>query len=358
MKTGILCGGTALDAIEKAIRSAFEKGDPSERAYREKVYRSAFSALDRALQSNPSVTQETVARRRRALSATISAIESEFLPAVPTVEPVQRQPQPAAPAPTPEPQPEHTRSEPAFEPTLEGEDRDPAASPSGYADDEIDPQAYVPYRSPPRRSRAWVATLITAAVVALVGIGAWWLLAPSGPEPFPRPAEEAEDFTPEPSAPGEPPRVIGTDNLDDWIVVFDPADPTTVTAPGDSRAEVMDDDGEQFIRIRSGSSGAPILFDVGQGVLEQVAGRRTVFNIEARAQEGEETQISVDCSLGELGDCGRKRYAVGVTREEFLFEIELPAVDPGAGGTIAINPDIENGGKGVDIFAIRVTPAQ
>ena len=343
-----------MDSIEKAIRSAFEKGDPSERTYREKVYRSAFAALDRALQSNPNVTQEMVARRRQALSTTISAIESEFLPAVPAVEPTMRQSAPVEPQPR---QPATARAEPSFEPTLEGEERN-SASRSDYSDDEVAPDVYVPNTRPSRRNRSWVATLVTIAVVALVGIGAWWLFAPPGPESFPRPTEDAEDFTPEPAEPGIPPRVIGADNLDDWIVVFDPADPTTVTAPGDSSAEVMDDDGEQFIRIRSGSSGAPILFDVGQGVLEQVAGRRTVFNIEARAQEGEETQISVDCSLGELGDCGRKRYAVGVTREEFLFEIELPSVDPGAGGTIAINPDIENDGKAVDIFAIRVTPAQ
>jgi hypothetical protein len=78
----------------------------------------------------------------------------------------------------------------------------------------------------------------------------------------------------------------------------------------------------------------------------------------ARAQEGEETQISVDCNFGELGDCGRKRYLVGITREEFLFEVELPAGNPGSGGTIAINSDVEGQGRAVDLFAIRVSTAQ
>ncbi|TIT51293.1 MAG: hypothetical protein E5W72_11680, partial [Mesorhizobium sp.] len=38
-----------LDAIEKAIRNAFEKGNAEDRTFRERVYRSAFAALDRAL---------------------------------------------------------------------------------------------------------------------------------------------------------------------------------------------------------------------------------------------------------------------------------------------------------------------
>lgn len=345
-----------LDSIEKAIRSAFEKGDPSDRAFREKVYRSAFGALDRALQANPNVTQDIVARRRQALSQTISAIESEFIPAVPAVDtPATARASQSTPAPVTQEQ----RSEPGFAPTLAGEDRNYASAADDDYDDGIDPPSYEGYGRPQRRSRSWLAIVVTLAILAVVGAGAWWMFAPSGPESFPRPPQDAEDFTPEQPAPGQPPRIVGGgDTLDDWIAVFDPADPTTVTAPGDSRAEITEDDGERFIRIRSGASGSPILFDVGQGVLEEVAGKRTVFNIVARAQEGEETQISVDCSLGELGDCGRKRYAVGSTREEFLFEMELPATNPGAGGTIAINPDIEGGGKSLDVYAIRVTPAE
>src|SRR5690606_4140259 len=100
---------------------------------------------------------------------------------------------------------------------------------------------------------------------------------------------------------GEGPRVPGTEQtFEGWLGIFTPADPATVTAPGDSRAEVMEEDGEQFMRIRSGASGSRVLFDVGQGILEQVAGRRAVFNVVARAGEGQGTQISVDCSLGEL----------------------------------------------------------
>ncbi|MGO4839167.1 hypothetical protein AB4144_43670, partial [Rhizobiaceae sp. 2RAB30] len=76
-----------MDVIETAIRNAFEKGDASDRAYREKVYRSVFAALDRALKANPNITVEAAINRRKGLQAKIAEIESEFIPAVPTVQP-------------------------------------------------------------------------------------------------------------------------------------------------------------------------------------------------------------------------------------------------------------------------------
>lgn len=356
-----------MDAIEKAIRSAFEKGDPRDRAFREKVYRSAFAALDKALQANPNVTQAIADRRRQALSARVSEIESEFLPAVPA----------AAPAPAsrttevgvePPVQGEagYMRSEPGFEPTIDPNERYRDQQASDDFDDEIEPQTYADRPVGRPRGRTWARVFVAVTVLSLIAIGAWWAIggglfrsAAERDRAVPNPPQTVEEEDYQPPVAGEPPRITGGgDSLAGWIAVFDPADPTTVTAPGDSRAEVMDEDGRPFIRIGAGASNAPILFDVGQGVLEQLAGRRAVFNIVARAEEGEGTQFSVDCNLGELGDCGRKRYAAGTAQDEFLFEITLPNTNPGAGGTIAINPDVENGGKALDIFAIRVSAAQ
>ncbi len=106
------------------------------------------------------------------------------------------------------------------------------------------------------------------------------------------------------------------------------------------------------------ASDAAVVFDVGQGVLEKLAGKRVVFAIVARAEEGKETQISISCNFGELGGCGRKRYAVGYERGDYLFEVTFPAKQAGAGGTIAINSDIANGGKALDIYEIRASVAQ
>jgi hypothetical protein len=143
-----------------------------------------------------------------------------------------------------------------------------------------------------------------------------------------------------------------------WITVFTPDNATQVAAPADTSAEVMEDDSGSFLRIRSGESGSAIVFDVGQGILEQIAGKKATFDIVARAEEGQETEMSVDCNFGELGDCGRKRYAVGYQRGDYLFELDFPNASPGSGGTIAINSDFSNQGKAVDIYEIRVSVAE
>ena len=65
--------------------------------------------------------------------------------------------------------------------------------------------------------------------------------------------------------------------------------------------------------------------------------------------------MAVDCNFGEIGDCGRKRYAVGPKKADFLFELTLPAKSPGAGGTIAIVSDFANQGKAGDIYEIKVS---
>lgn len=406
-----------MDAIERAIRSALERGDAADRAFREKVYRQAFGALERALQSNPSLTVEAAIRRRKALQAKITEIEAAYIPAAPRaadvslsdierelgidpadmrmppvapparhVEPARAQPAPARPEPArpapraPAPQQEFVRPEPAFEDSdtipLSDEIVVEADGPTPVVPDIMmeTPRRRAPapeaaevrgeMRKPPRRRRPviWAFIGITALCIAVVlGYGAQQMGLLGGnaarqqdlADSRTPPTAESEDF--EPGAEGDPATAGAVDPQRDWIAVFDPNDPSTVSAPGDAKAETMRDSAGPFIRLTSGQSGSAILFDVGQGVLERIAGKRATFDIVARAQDGTETQMSVACNFGELGDCGRKRYAVGAGRADYLFEIDVPKAEPGAGGTIAVNSDFANTGKSVDVFAIRVS---
>ena len=408
-------GDNGLDAIEKAIRNAFEKGNADDRAFREKVYRSAFAALDRALQANPSLTVEAAINRRKAMQAKITEIESEFQPAAPApgaapepvaggaaeravdgdVAPEPRVDSAREPAASVAPEPviaAGTGSEPTFvsvEP-----DRREGAEPSARApevslDWRVEPRDAPPTpdisgaRTPTftgdaaaevapdrderraRRRLPFAQIFLAATVLAAVGIGGWWvfqtglLKTPAERDtavPNPPATVESEDFIPEAEA---PPLLPGQADAErNWITVFSPDDATQVAAPADTSAEVMEDDSGSVLRIRSGTSGAAIVFDVGQGILEQVAGKKATFDIVARAEEGQETEMSVDCNFGELGDCGRKRYAVGYQQGDYLFELDFPDADPGSGGTIAINSDFSNQGKAVDIYEIRVSVAE
>jgi hypothetical protein len=385
-----------LDAIEKAIRNALEKGNAEDRAFREKVYRSAFAALDRALQANPDVTVEVAIKRRKSVQAKIAEIESEFLPAVPDVaaptdgaaaapavepptnaEPAAEAAEPATspdvvvdgpvqPAETDAPQSRVLPVVPDImpEPILPGSPviDTPASASTGGDDAEVTPDR--DERRVRGRRLPLTAIFLGVTLLAAAGIGLYFAVQTgvfktpaqldTAPPQAP-PTVEGDDFTPPAGSPEKPGEA---EQSRDWINVFGPSDPTHVSAPSDAKADVMQDDTGSFLRIRSGASGSAIAFDVGQGVLEKLAGKHAMFDIVARSEEGKETQISVDCNFGELGDCGRKRYAVGHERNEYLFDVQFPAKHPGAAGTIAINSDFDKQGKSVDIYEIRVSIAQ
>jgi hypothetical protein len=417
-----------LDPIEKAIRNAFEKGNADDRAFREKVYRSAFAALDRALQANPGVTVEAAIRRRKAMQAKISEIESEFLPAVDSGAPeagagpaapsvdiggaarpsaaavpavdapragsgqdapaVEVSPAPAAPAVDgpdvqapvgPAPSVDRGHASGRVEPTLGAPD--PRGGTSGFsagmpppAGSSVAPEPALAGNPPPsgpaevmpdrdeRRARRRFPTGLALGVLllAVIAAAAWWAVQ-SGllrmPEGGGRPPSAAADDGggAGQSGAGAPQKPGEADQARNWITVFSPADPTHVSTPSDARAEVTQDESGSFLRIRSGGSGSAISFDVGQGVLERVAGKHAVFDIVARAEEGKDTQMSIDCNFGELGDCGRKRYAIGHDRNDYLFDVQFPDKQPGAAGTIAVNSDFDKEGKSVDIYEIKVS---
>jgi hypothetical protein len=376
-----------LDPVEKAIRNALEKGNAEDRAFREKVYRSAFAALERATQAHPELTVEMAIRRRQNLQAKITSIESEYLPAAPALpihpgevpsvsldEPeavswapsveapaaeaggeaapsvaLDSEPQPTADAPAVD-----VGSGPAAEPVLAGSS--PAAT---VAPDRDERRA--------RKRRPLAAAFVVVTLLCAAAIGGWWayqtglLKLPEAQQPAPPEiVQQEEDFDPAeevPLQPGEPSTVegAGTQELRNWITVFSPDDPSGVNAPSGATAEVNEDESGEFMRIRSGTTGSAVVFDVGQGILEQIAGKKAVFDISARAEDGTQTQVSISCDFGEMGDCGRKRYAVGYERGEYLFDVELPANRPSAGGSIAINSDFSNEGKAVDIYEIRVS---
>ncbi len=343
-----------MDAIEKAIRNALEKGDAGSQAYRERVYNSAFAALERALSTRESISPEAAEQRRKNLRAKIIEIETEFVPATdrPSEEVSTAEPAPAVEASQPV-------AAPAEPPSVDSGDR---LQPPG--EQSQDTQSEIVADTRPRR-RPFATMFIIVLLLAAIGTGAWWtiqsgILVPAdernGSVPNPPPELNGENFRPEKILDGDD----GTENSDiprDWITIFEPDNSTEVTVPGGTDARLVERDGENYLRI-STSGEAEILFDIGEGTLERIAGGQALFSISARAQEEEVTQISVACDLGELGNCGRKRYEVGAAISELLFELELPGREPGAAGTVAINPDISGSGRMLDIKDIRVAITQ
>lgn len=339
-----------MDPVEKAIRNALGKGDAGDAAFRLRVYRAAQSALDRAIGGDASLSAEQQQTRRARLSSIVAVVEAEFAPAIET--------------PT------------AGEPRIAAENRQ---SPGPLSGERIEKPAPELDRPPisrsaanagrpsgrPGGSRPWAARLFVAAtLVAAVGLATWWAydtgLFMSAEErdtsvPNPPARVEGEDFVPKdagaPQKPGEDGREL------QWITVFSPKDPTSVQASAGAKAEIIGAGVAQALRISSTSADAAVTFDVGEGVLAELAGGKVVFDIVARSEEGKPTQMSVSCNFAGFGDCGRKRYEIGHEQNDYLFEMAFPEGNPGGSGTISVISDISNDGKAVEIFQIRAARA-
>lgn len=334
-----------MEAIEKAIRKALEKGDAADEAFRERVYRSAFSALERALRERQSLSPAAVEIRRERLRAKIAEIETEFVPAVSAPDSHDAKAGPRL---------QSDRFSDA-EPRIAPHDRIISENETATADRGGRTRAR--RRRRPRRAFAWL--FVAALIFAAIGIGTWWtmtsgiLLSPEERDtsvPNPPARLDDEDFAPG----GTEGTAAGSAPERDWIDIYSPGASTDVNVPAGVVAEIVEEDGVAYLRL-GGDGDSEVSFEVGRGTLERLAGRTAMFSIAARASGEEITRISVGCLLAELGDCGRKRFELGPAVAEFLFELALPDRAPGAAGTIVINPDIEGSGGAIDIREIRVS---
>ena len=162
--------------LEIALKNALAKGEASNPAFRQRVYRAAVDALERTLATQPDADAEHIADQKRRLAEAIRAAEAAYRKPAP-------QPQKSAPAapgsagqvsPEVRPEPRATTSGP--EVALRAEPREQAprsAAPDGEA--RIDaPQRGD--RQQTRRRAPFARFLAGTVVLALVVIGAWWII--------------------------------------------------------------------------------------------------------------------------------------------------------------------------------------
>jgi len=339
-------------AVKDTILAALQKGDVRDRAFRESVYRQVFGALERSVKTNPELSADDVFRRREQIVAIIAEIENELAAAETQTDwnvapPLQSDERIDAPFDD-----RHVSGPEAdFVPSVSRDERlAPGAKP---ADTRRDAEALLQggrrERSKRKRRNPWIRLILWLVVLGLLVLGGWWIWNQATEAVRTRGAS-IEDIIGS-SGSGEALLPSGEDS--EWIEIFTPSDASTVRANNGAAAEISRDDEGNFLSI-GGQGQSEIIFDVGQGALERFAGRTATFSLRARAQE-DETQITVTCDFGQLGQCNRLRYVVGPTITEYLFEVELANVAPSRGGTISIVPDIEGRSRMLDVFSIRVS---
>jgi len=338
-----------LESIERAIRNAFAKSDAHNPATRQRIYEAAWGAHERALTSNAALNEEQRQQRRQKVKDAISEIEAEFKSgraASVKHEPSLGVPQSADPV----------LGGGDFEagPALDTADIRSTSKKNKRASADLGYEAGVSRKDRKKKRRSPLISVgipvLVIVVLGLIGFSLYNSFAN-----FTRGGSSSPLLTDNRMAPikeGEDPEGRN------WINIFTPADATRMSVQGGATAEIMREGTNSFARLQSKGPNDTVTFDVGEGVLNQLAGKKATFDIVARSDDGKTTQMSVNCDFAGLGDCGRRRYDVRDSVNDFLFDQEFQAgQSAGRGGKITINSDLSGSGKAVDIFAIRVTTA-
>ncbi len=323
-----------MESIERAIRSAFAKADAYNPTTRQRIYESAWGAHQRALAANDSLSEAQKEQRRQALKETISNIEREF-----AIQPKERA-EPTLDAP----------GVLANDPVLgdAAADRAPALDESDRRGGKRGRKGRVKKRRSPLYSYGLPALVL--GVAALIAYSLYNSFADFTRAPTNSPL--LNDASMAPLKQGEEAGGMR------WVTIFTPTQATHMSMQGRATAEIVQESTGAFVRVKSPAAADTVTFEVGQGVLDQLAGKKATFDVMARSQDGQMTQMSVDCDFGGLGACERRRYDVNESLNDFLFDATFPAGSKAAGpGSITVSSDVTGGGKTVNIYAIRVSVA-
>ena len=218
-------------------------------------------------------------------------------------------------------------------------------------------------RQRPELRRGWAFLFILITLLAFF-VMALWIAFTTGALKIRSASDEPADTSvtvapvDEPAPAAEKPAAAPV--ADDWLMIFRPDNPGDMVVDPTIKADITGQGPLSRLRIEpapSTTGDAAVVFSIGQGILQQLSGKKAVFDIVAAADKGSPTQISVLCDFAGLGDCGRKRYQIDDATSDNLFQIEFPAGAPQGAGEFILNPDVDGKGRALIIYAIKVRVA-
>ena len=400
--------------IESLIRQALARQNGFDPQIRQKIYQSSRNALARMIAKSSALSPEVIGARNQALEKTIAKIESEFsaevepapveiaeieaqpdtfpepsipepmaavaqasieehnsvpsaleIPAVPvsaeipaavehqietdTITPVSAEfPIPAEPQPHPNPLTEFTPESISQVPDYPA--LDPAAQ---YA------ASTLKSARPQRKKFRFLVWLLMLAIMGIVGWVAYSLAL--------------EYLTNKPTTPNNPQvtRENGATPAGNFFTILDATQPAALITGGNGTADMMSETSQPAIRIMSvrqtgaeGTQAQPLLLELAPGILKDIAGKKATVEIFAKSGSNSAATFSVTCKFGSLGECGRKRFRIGLQPEAVVFTIQISAdYVEGQKAYLAINTDVTSAaaqsGKGakIDIIYARIRVA-
>ncbi|KQY71250.1 biotin transporter BioY [Ensifer sp. Root142] len=387
-----------MSGLETAIRNALERSDRTNAETRARIYQSARQALETGLQKQGIEDQNVVAQQRHRLEAVIHAIETEeraALKARPAPTPSVSLDDAVTPRDTATSRPELQPSAPASgrrEPAFAGQaprdapndgglgslraDRDGpvvstaaagevAARQSHEGRGAVAPEARA--TDGRKRGRLLSLAMVVATLAAAVVAAVWWV--------------ETNNLLQSPAARdtnvANPPATVASQDFDgaaglqtlgaqegftgDWVEVYAPGKTGAITPGPQATAEQVNDDGGPRALLTSGNADADgdVTIEIPAAILAELSGKTSTLALTVQAAPGKSTEFAVECNFSSLGECGRHRFTLHDERVDMLFKVTFDrSLAPSAAGQIVINSDISGGGKGMNLYAIRVLPGQ
>ena len=221
-------------------------------------------------------------------------------------------------------------------------------------------------KKPRRREKHRFASAFSSLVLlSFLGMGIWWLYSTGALDPDwdtsvpnPPPSVSSEDF----SGDGSGPRRLNPESgfSGNWTTIYAPRDSDAISTGSLASAEFRQAGDGQSIVVTSASAGedGEVALPIDASALNELAGRASVIALTVRAAGDQPTAFYVKCDFGGMGDCGRRRFNAESQATDALIEVDFTrAMAPSSGGTISINSDVEGNGRAVELFGIRIRPA-
>ena len=297
--------------------------------------------------SAPVVTPQAPARAEPPAPQPVQApVSVKTAPIVETSAPISQQ---TGPISQPDAAPQQflaQRREPAFD----GSAAAPAAATKNGGQAEA-PETEV---EPIPKKRPYIKMLAWVIILCGLGTAVWWAWT-FGPELLKNQIEQTIANPQDPIIRG--PFTPG--DGEGWVSVFDPAtDPSAIVTENRGTAELVQVEGGTIARLRSASAGADgnILIRIPPGVVQQMRGKATTFEIVVAAPTDGDQQVAIYCEFDVLGSCGRKRFEVGRDPTSHIFDVLAEDISMPADRSayVAINTDILGQGRSVDVAVIRM----
>ncbi|MEO0542979.1 MAG: hypothetical protein AAFY99_04085 [Pseudomonadota bacterium] len=354
----------ALSGIEQTLLETLAKGNAKDPEFRKRVYNAAANALRRSLEAQSNLTVDAAQAQKDKLADAIRAVEQSYQAAAPTIAPPVKSPAKPSPARAKVAPSNLGQTRPGKrEPMLRAEPKQALkAVPS--KSDRVSPQTGKG-SGPLRLKRGpFAAGLGTIALIGILAVGLVWVMLSGAFQdpatrdtavPNPPPQTDVDNFEPrDPGTSTAPALRAQQSTADNWVTIFTPQDIATLRLEGAAFAEASSDPFGPYVLIIT-PPGASAIINLPPGPLQDLAGQRAQLEITAKTADGQTTQMSVECELGNGIDCVRTRFLVGQSPEAFIYRIDMTNVRRfNGGGQLVINSDLDGAGKEIKVISVRI----